>query len=251
MGGLSIAKCIAQQLPQENIIYIADSHYAPYGDKSVEFIIERVNIIAQQLIAKGVKAIVIACNTATVNAIEQLRSRVNIPIIGVEPAIKPAAKQSISKKIAILTTQATSENQHFKDLVNLHHNGAKVIIKPCPGLVEFIEQGEKDSPKCNALLKKHIIPLINEGIDTLVLGCTHYPFVQQQISVIAGNNINIIETAAPVTQQLINRLTENNLNADISQQGQYQFFSSLETVQQKKLFNDLWQETLNLQKLTL
>ena len=119
VGGLSIAKCIAQQLPNENIIYIADSLHAPYGEKSVEFIIERVNHIAKLLLKKGVKAIVIACNTATVNAIEQLRSQVDIPIIGVEPAIKPAAKQSISKKVAILATQATSENQRFNDLVAL------------------------------------------------------------------------------------------------------------------------------------
>ncbi len=249
MGGLSIAKYITQQLPHENIIYIADSLHAPYGEKSDIFIIERVNVIAKQLIAKGVKTIVIACNTATVNAIEQLRAQVDIPIIGVEPAIKPAAKQSISKKVAILATQATSENQRFKDLINLHHNGAQVLIQPCPGLVEFIEQGEQNSHACNALLKEYVLPLINQGIDTLVLGCTHYPFVQQQISLIAGQQVNIIETAAPVTLQLTKILLEQNLNASKKQQGQCQFFSSLESKQQEEIFCQLWQESLILQAL--
>jgi glutamate racemase len=249
VGGLSIAKCIAQQLPHENIIYIADSLHAPYGEKSVEFIIERVNIIAEQLIAKGVKAIVIACNTATVNAIEQLRAKVNIPIIGVEPAIKPAAKQSISKKVAILATKATSENQRFKDLIDLHHNGAEVLIQPCPGLVEFIEQGKQNSDDCNALLKQYIDPLIAQGIDTLVLGCTHYPFVQKQISIIAGPQVTIIETAAPVTLQLTKKLVERKINACETQQGQYQFFSSLETKQQEQVFSQLWQDPLTLHAL--
>ncbi len=199
--------------------------------------------------AKGVKALVIACNTATVNAIEQLRAQVSIPIIGVEPAIKPAAKQSISKKIAILTTQATSENQRFKDLIDLHHNGAQVLIQPCPGLVEFIEQGKHHSPACNALLRQYIEPLVNQEIDTLVLGCTHYPFVQQQISTIAGKHISIIETAAPVTLQLAKKLAEMNLTACHTQQGKTQFFSSLVNKQQEKIFSQLWQASLTLHTL--
>lgn len=191
----------------------------------------------------------IACNTATVNAIEQLRKQVSIPIIGVEPAIKPAAKQSISKKVAILATQATSENQRFKDLIDLHHNGAQVLIQPCPGLVEFIEQGKQHSPACNTLLKQYIQPLINEGIDTLVLGCTHYPFIQQQISAIAGKQVKIIETAAPVTQQLIKKLVEENLTAEKSQQGKHQFLNSLVTKQQEKIFSQLWESSLTLHTL--
>ena len=161
-------------------------------------------------------------------------------------AIKPAAKQSISKKIAILATQATSGNQRFKDLIDLHHNGAQVLIQPCPGLVEFIEQGKQHSPACNALLRQYIEPLVNQGIDTLVLGCTHYPFVQHQISVIAGPQVSIIETAAPVTLQLRKKLAEMDLTASSSQQGQTQFFSSLVTKQQEQIFSQLWQEPLLL-----
>jgi glutamate racemase len=186
------------------------------------------------LINKGVKAIVIACNTATVYAIEQLRNKVSIPIIGVEPAIKPAAKQSQSKKVAVLTTQATSENLGFKALITLHSLGTEVFIQPCPGLVEFIEKGLQDSDKCTNLLKQYITPLIETGVDTIVLGCTHYPFVQQQIRLIVGEQVTIIETAYPVTQQLKNRLVELNLAALNSNKGKLFCFSSNATAQQEK-----------------
>jgi Glutamate racemase len=151
--------------------------------------------------------------------------------------------------VAILATQATSENQHFKDLIDLHHNGAQVLIQPCPGLVEFIEQGKQNSDACNALLKQYIAPLIAQGIDTLVLGCTHYPFVQKQISIIAGQQVKIIETAAPVTVQLTKKLAETKIDACKTQQGQYQFFSSFESKQQEEIFSQLWQEPLALHAL--
>jgi len=228
---------------------VADSLHAPYGEKSVDFIIGRVNKISELLISKGVKALVIACNTATVNAIEQLRSQVNIPIIGVEPAIKPAAKQSINKKVAILATQATSKNQRFNDLIELHRNGAEVFIQPCPGLVEFIEQGEQHSHTCNMLLAQYIEPLVEKGVDTLVLGCTHYPFIQDQIGTIIGHKIKIIETAAPVTLQLSRKLTELNIMASVSQQGEHQFFSSQVSKQQEKIFQQLWHTSLTLQPI--
>jgi glutamate racemase len=201
------------------------------------------------LIDKGVKAIVIACNTATVYAIEQLRNKVSIPIIGVEPAIKPAAKQSQSKKVAVLTTQATSENLGFKALITLHSLGTEVFIQPCPGLVEFIEKGLQDSDKCTNLLKQYITPLIETGVDTIVLGCTHYPFVQQQIRLIVGEQVTIIETAYPVTQQLKNRLVELNLAALNSNKGKLFCFSSNATAQQEKIFSDLMRTKLTIKKL--
>lgn len=246
IGGLSIAKCISKQLPNENLIYVADSLHAPYGDKSVDFIIERVNLIAQQLINQGVKALVIACNTATVNAIKQLRTRVGIPVIGVEPAIKPAAKLSKAKKVAVLVTQATSENKRFLSLINEHHNGAQVIIQPCPGLVEIIEQGQQHSPACQVLLQSYLQPLLSQGIDTLVLGCTHYPFVQQQINAITGNAIQVVETAEPVTLQLSRQLAQTNIVNSSNQLGHHQFFSSEPSENQQQLFNQLWQTEVNL-----
>ncbi len=249
IGGLSIAKCIAEQLPNENLIYVADSLHTPYGEKSVDFIIERVNTIAEQLLRRDVKALVIACNTATVNAITQLRSRVDIPVIGVEPAIKPAALSSKNKKVGILVTLATSKNPHFRALVNNHHNGAEVFIQPCPGLVEMIEQGQQNAHHCRVLLNSYLEPLLIKGIDTLVLGCTHYPFVKQQISAIVGDAIKIIETAEPVTLQLSKTLIKANIASVSTRLGQQQFFSTAMGKNQQKLFNQLWQTEINLQAL--
>jgi glutamate racemase len=265
VGGLSIAQCIAKTLPHENLIYVADSLHAPYGEKSLAFINERVVFIAQELIKKDIKALVIACNTATVSAIESLRTKVSIPVIGVEPAIKPAAKLSKSKKVAILVTQATSTNSRFNALISAHKNDAEVFIQPCPGLVEFIEQGQQNSIACQALLARYIEPLVDNGIDTLVLGCTHYPFALQQITEIINkkiiqskvkhnnlvlNKVSIIETAVPVTLQLSKKLAQAGLSASSHQQGVHQFFSSQPNDTQRALFSLLWRRKINLFSLT-
>lgn len=259
IGGLSIAKHISQQLPNENLIYVADNHYSPYGEKSTDFIIQRVNLISQQLVELGVKAIVIACNTATIHAIAHIRSRFTsvlnnnqpIPIIGVEPAIKPAAKYTNTKKVAVLVTQASYNNQRFHDLINLHKNDAQVFIQPCPGLVEIIEQGQQDSPYCYQLLSSYLNPLIQEGIDTLVLGCTHYPFLQKQINSIVGSSIKIIDTTAPVVSQLKVKLINNEILTTSVQQGKMQFYSSQPYDQQKTFLTNFWQTKIEFHHFPL
>ncbi|MFT5636224.1 MAG: glutamate racemase, partial [Cognaticolwellia sp.] len=170
VGGLSIAQCINEQLPNENLLYVADTLHAPYGEKSAEFIQQRVNEIAQWFVKRKAKAIVVACNTATVNAIDQLRENISIPVIGVEPAIKPAENLSKNKKIAILVTKATAENQRFLALVTQYSNNSEVIVQPCPGLVELIEQDMKNSPECKLMLTTYLMPLLEKGVDTIVLG---------------------------------------------------------------------------------
>lgn len=235
-------------MPNEHLIYVADTLHAPYGEKSIAYITERVNIIASQLIAQGVKAIVIACNTATVNAIDQLRARVNIPVIGVEPAIKPAAQHSINKKVAVLVTQATSENERFNALVSRFKNGAEVFIQPCPGLVEIIEDGQVATEHCNKLLNQYIEPLLAKGIDNIVLGCTHYPFLQQKIqAIIANKSVTIVETATPVTRQLHKRLQELNIANQCQQPKHATFYSSKPCSNQQALFSQLWQQPIQLE----
>ena len=213
IGGLTIVDCIKQQLPNEQLIYIADNQFAPYGDKSADFIIQRVNEIADYFIARKVKAIVIACNTATVIAIDQLRQRIEIPVIGVEPAIKPAVLTTAKQKVAILATQATANNERFLSLVKKHSANTDVFIQPCPGLVEVIEQGDIHSDETRLLLNKFILPLIDKGIDKLVLGCTHYPMLNKQIKAIVGDKIALIDTAKPVVKQLERKLNEAGLLA--------------------------------------
>ncbi len=260
VGGLSIAKCIQHVLPHENIVYIADSAYAPYGEKPEALIKSRVDYIADKLLQYQVKTVVIACNTATVNAIQHLRNRLDVPIIGVEPAIKPAALVTKTKKIAVLVTQATSCNERFLNLIDLHAKDVEVFIQPCPGLVELIEQGKLHSEQCDTLLKRYIEPLIVKGIDTLVLGCTHYPFLIDKITAITNNKsdnknteIDIMQTAVPVTSQLTRQLIEHNIAADPQQTAHYQFFSSnISTNDQQKqeqLFCQLWQKSIKLHNL--
>ena len=252
VGGLSIAKCISEQLPHENLVYVADTLHAPYGEKSIEFIIERVNTIAHHLVEQGAKVLVIACNTATVNAVTQLREQLSIPIIGVEPAIKPAALQSESKKVAVLVTQATSENSQFKSLITKHQNGAEVFIQPCPGLVEKVEQGLIDNHCCDQLLRSYLSPLIAKKVDRIVLGCTHYPFLLQQIERIIEEedaSISLVETALPVTLQLISQLEKHNISAAKSRQGTRLFYSSQHSEYQQQLFSKLWQSPVALKAL--
>ena len=246
VGGLSIAKCISEQLPNEQLFYVADSKFAPYGDVSVALIEQRVNSITNWLVKKNVKAIVVACNTATVNVIEQLRAKHSIPIIGVEPAIKPAAKLSRTKNVGILVTQATSQNQRFLSLIATHKQNSEVHIQPCPGLVELVESGNTSGKECNQLLDKYLSPLITKNIDTLVLGCTHYPFLTSAIRDYIGENITIMETALPVTEQLERRLKNHNLLNQKSNSPSHQFFSSKTCIKQAEVFSKLFQKEVKL-----
>jgi len=249
IGGLSIARCISESLPNETFIYVADSLFAPYGDKSSDTIIDRVNKLADWLIEQNVKAIVVACNTATVIAIEQLRSRVSIPIIGVEPAIKPAAQKSITQKIALLVTEATAVNHRFLALVNKHKNNTEVFIQPCPGLVELIEQGLHESEQCRKILNDFLSPLIQKNIDTLVLGCTHYPFVSSLIQEIVGDEITIVETSKPVTDQLARQLENQGLLTSHSKTPQQIFFSSTISQEQQILMSTFFGHNIFLEQL--
>ena len=258
VGGLSIVSCIQQTLPNESIIYVADSLHAPYGNKSLEYIQKRVNIISDYLISQGVKAIVIACNTATVNAIDQLRKRVNIPIIGVEPAIKPASTQSLQQKIGLLVTEATAQNERFLALIEKHKQAADVTIQPCPGLVDLIEQGDLDSPNMHELLNKHLKPLKEKSVDTIVLGCTHYPFVAHIVKDIMGKNVTIMETALPVTEQLQRQLIQHKLinNQNITVPAtlinpSIRYVSSSDSTKLNKIFNTLLNKDIYLEYVCL
>ena len=246
VGGLSIAQCINHRLPNENLLYVADTLHAPYGDKTAEFIQQRVNEIAYWFIERNAKAIVVACNTATVNAIDQLRKNISIPVIGVEPAIKPAVNLSKNKKVAILVTKATAENQRFLTLVAQYGHNSEVIIQPCPGLVELIEQDKKNSPECELLLSKYLQPLLDKGVDTIVLGCTHYPLVKGIINKICGENVIIMETALPVTEQLQRQLAQHNLINPSDKLGTTRFYSSKHGDMQQALFTHIWQQSLQL-----
>jgi glutamate racemase len=208
VGGLSVLRHIRALLPQEHLIYFADTSFAPYGNKAESVVTERALAIAQFLIERGIKALVVACNTATVTSIKALRAHYpDLPIVGVEPGLKPAAALTASGKVGVLATGRTLVGEKFLLLRQQIStaSGAQFLLQGCPGLADQIELGELNSPATVALLQRYVQPLLDQGADTLVLGCTHYPFVQEAIQDIAsraGHPVTLVDTGAAVARQL-------------------------------------------------
>jgi len=202
VGGISIWKEIHQLLPNESSIYLADSINAPYGQKSKQEIIDLCFKNTDLLLKKGCKLIVVACNTATTNAIKQLRNTYDVPFIGIEPAIKPAALNSITKSIGILATKGTLSSELFNNTTELYSENIKIVEQVGVGLVELIESGNINSEEMINLLTKYLTPMIKEDIDHLVLGCSHYPFLIPIIKKIIPENISIIDSGKAVAKQV-------------------------------------------------
>lgn len=211
VGGISVLQHIHALLPTEDLLYYADSLHAPYGSKSPEFICERAFAITDFLIAQGAKALVVACNTATAAAVDKLRTHYNLPIIGMEPAVKPAATASKSGIIGVLATVGTLKSAQFAALLEHYGQHVRVVTQACPGLVECIERGELESAATRNLVASYVAPLLDAGVDTIVLGCTHYPFVRKLIAEIAGPQVALIDTGAAVARQLMHRLEDTDL----------------------------------------
>lgn len=211
VGGISVLKHIHALLPHEQLLYFADSQYAPYGSKTGAEIQARCFEVADFLIAKQVKALVVACNTATAAAIDALRARYSIPIIGMEPAVKPAAAATRNGIIGVLATVGTLKSAQFAALLESYGRNVEVVTQGCVGLVECIERGELDAANTQELIRRYCAPLLAEGADTVVLGCTHYPFVRSLIEEQVGADVVLIDTGAAVARQLEKRLTSLGL----------------------------------------
>lgn len=226
IGGTSIFNEIHALLPNESIIYLADSANAPYGNKSKENILKLCIKNTELLIKKGCKLIVVACNTATTNAISYLRENYNIPFIGIEPAIKPASLNSKSKSIGILATKGTLSSALFHKTTDLYAKDVTITERIGEGLVPLIEAGELNSYEIKTLLKTFINPMLKANIDYLVLGCTHYPYLIPQLKNILPKHIKIIDSGLAVAKQTKAVLeTENILNTE-SKTSNIQFFSN-------------------------
>ena len=195
-----------RQLPQHDYIYLADSANAPYGEKSSDWIAARSLDLCNYLASKGCDAIVVACNTATAEAIKQIRAQLPIPIIGVEPGIKPAAMQSQNHIVGVLATEATLKSDKFNALLATLPSDCQFIKQAGAGLVPLIESGQADGEDTLELLAKHLEPIQDAGADTLVLGCTHYPFLRKAIRKLLGESITLIDTSDAVVRQLKRQL---------------------------------------------
>lgn len=210
VGGTSIWKEVHALLPNESTIYLADSKNAPYGQKTEEEIIALSKKNTEILLNDNCKIIIVACNTATTNAIKVLRATYDIPFIGIEPAIKPAALHTKTQKIGILATQGTLNSALFHQTVSLYSD-VKVVEQIGYELVQLIESGAMHSEKMTELLKDYLLPMVAEDIDCLVLGCTHYPYLIPQIKKIIPNHIKIIDSGEAVAKQTKHILEVNNL----------------------------------------
>lgn len=234
IGGTSIWREINHLLPHENTIYLADSKNAPYGKRSKEEIIQLSFKNTEFLLEQNCKIIVVACNTATTNAIKELRTKYNVPFIGIEPAIKPAANQSKTQTIGILATKGTLNSELFNRQAESFTN-TKIIEQVGHGLVELIENGAIQSPEMKKLLTSYLEPMIAANIDYLVLGCSHYPYLIPIIKEIIPNHIQIIDSGEAVARQTKAILEKNNLLNTSNSEGNPVFYTNTNSAVLKKI----------------
>lgn len=227
VGGTSIWKEIQKLLPNENTIYLADSKNAPYGEKSQEEILQLSIKNTNLLLEKGCKIIVVACNTATTNAISYLRTNYSLPFIGIEPAIKPAALQSESKTIGVLATKGTLSSSLFHSTSENHAHGIKVIEQEGTGLVPLIENGKVDAEETRLLLNTYVEPMLDQGMDCLVLGCTHYPYLIPVLKSMLPEHVKIIDSGEAVARQVKAILEKNDILNTSKKPVKHQFYTNV------------------------
>jgi glutamate racemase len=249
VGGLSVLLEIRQELPCEDLLYVADSGHAPYGDKSTRLIEARAVAIVEFLLGQRAKAIVVACNTATGVAIKMLRERFPLPIVAMEPAVKPAVSLTKSGVIGVLATSRTIASDNFAKLHDRFGNGVKILMQACPGLVEQVEAGDLSGDKTRALIEQYVMPLLAQNTDAIVLGCTHYPFLAPLIREVAGPTIAIIDPSAAIARELRRRLSSNDLLSIEKRAGTEQFWTSATTDASQPIIAQLWQAGVEVRRL--
>ena len=248
VGGLSVLRAIRAALPYENLIYVADSGHAPYGDQTEAYITQRTLCVGQWLVDSGVKAITIACNTATVVAARSLRDHTDLPVVAIEPAIKPAVAHTRTGVVGVLATRQTVQSESVARLCALHGTQARIVLQACPGWVELVEQADLDSAHTVSLVREYVQPLIDQGADTLVLGCTHYPFLRDVIQHVAGEGVALIDPAEAVARELVRRLAVLKATP-ASEPGQTLFFTTGDVVQVQRTIAQLWGEGVTVEAL--
>ena len=240
VGGLSVLGEIQRLLPKESLLYVADCGNVPYGEKTPDFIRQRCSVMADFFRQQGAKALVLACNTATVAGVADLRRDYpDWPIVGMEPAVKPAAAATRSGVVGVLATTGTLQSAKFAALLDRFATDVRVITQPCPGLVELIENGDLHSPVLRQLLERYVQPLLAAGCDTIILGCTHYPFLRPMLSEMLADDISLIDTGAAVARQLQRLLAARDLLAE-GPARDAQFWSSADPEHFQNVLPMLW-----------
>jgi glutamate racemase len=238
IGGLSVALAIRHQLPDEELLYVADTAWCPYGDRDEREVRQRALAIGRHIQDAGARLLVVACNTASGAALEHLREALSIPVVGLEPAVKTGVALTRNGRVGVMATSGTLRSERFARLVRTHANGAlgvSVIPQPCPGLADLIEQGHLDGPVLESRLAELTRPLREAQADTVVLGCTHYPFVRDAISRALGDAVTLVDSAPAIARRTAALLPEKAVGA-----GSFRLLTTGEVVKVAPVVQRLW-----------
>lgn len=239
VGGLSVLREIHAALPAESVYYIADSAHAPWGDKSPEFVRDRGLKLGRFLVDQGAKAIVIGSNTGTAGSAEALRSTLTVPVVGIEPGIKPAVAATKTGVVGAIVPALVGGSDRLASLLGRFGTEAKVITQPVPGLVEFVEDADLQSPELRRMVVHYLQPLVDAGADTIVLGSTHYVFLKPVIGELFGPQLTLIETGAAVARQLGRVLAERGLGAPPGAHAVERFWTSGDPAHSQRVISSL------------
>jgi len=250
VGGLSVLRAIRAQMPEEAVIYFGDQGHIPYGSRSMEQIRDFSEAITNFLLQHDAKIIVVACNTASAAALKTLRERFpNVQFVGMEPAVKPAAEQTSTGKVGVLATPATFQGALYASVVERFANGVELFQSTCNGLVQEIEHGNLDGEKTRHILEEALLPMLEKNIDTVVLGCTHYPFVIPLIERIVGEKVRVIDPAPAVAKQIKRLLEAGGMKSQVSTKGNIQFYTSGDPESLKSILPKLLGEVGKVEKV--
>lgn len=249
LGGLSVLRELVTALPQERFIYVSDAGHCPYGGKRASEITDRAEAITDFLLSRGVKLVVVACNTATIAAIESLRATYAVSFVGMEPAVKPAALLTRAGVVGVLATGAALAGEKLHRLIERHAAGVRVLTQPCPGLVERVEAGLIHSAETRALVERYTAPLLAQGADVLVLGCTHYPFLKQVIQDVVGPEVTLLDTGAAVARRAVSLLQGERLATPAGGNGGIRCYTSGDPQQVAETAAQLWGSALSVERM--
>jgi glutamate racemase len=216
LGGLSVVREVRALMPAEHLVYYADCAYCPYGTRPPEEITARCLAIGDELVAQGVKAIILACNTACAVALPELRARLRIPVVGLEPAVKPAARLTRTQRVAVLATPRTVASERLAKLIQNFAVDVEVTTVAAPGLVELVETGDIAGPTVNRALRRLLEPLLAWDVDVLVLGCTHYPFLRAEIECLVGPDVRVVDSGEAIARRTRAVLEEQGLSRHLA-----------------------------------
>ena len=251
VGGLTVLRAVRALLPGEDLIYLADQAKVPYGSRPLAEVRQLVEGAARFLMGQGAKLIVIACNTASAAGLRHLRELFpDYPLVGMEPAVKPAAEQTLSGKVGVLATPSTFQGEMYASVVERFAQDVELFEATCPGLVRQIERGYLTTPKTRRILEEAILPMMEQGVDTLVMGCTHFPFVIPLIKQISGQGMRVIDPAPAVARQVQRVLEQHQLLNPQQRSGTISYFTSGDPLRLAELLPKLIGNTADVKALT-